>query len=188
MRCHLVPVDPEGAEGLAATAPLRARGWEIVAVERVQNPRLLAEYQMGRDAELLLPWETNVFEGLFHTTRAADLDAVLLEGLDQRLSKPGRFGRGVYWADDPDKANRYWPRHRASETRVMLRGTVRLGRTKNFRPLVCDSSLLRAPRGYDSVCGNITGQNEYVVYENNRSLVEYAIHYTVGGGDAVNPA
>jgi hypothetical protein len=136
-------------------------------------------------SEVLMPWDTSIKE-LWHGTTAGDIDQLLLEGLDQRVAARGHFGRGLYFSDHPGKAHRYTTkksfvgRGPSSEgIRTMLRCKVQLGKTKEYPRGINDTSLLREPSGYDSVVGNISGQNEMVVYDNDRVLIEYVVRYTV---------
>jgi hypothetical protein len=56
---------------------------------------------------------------------------------------------------------------------------VLLGNTKVYRNKETDSSLLREPPGYDSVQGNVTGQNEFIIYTHYRAMPAYVVEYTV---------
>lgn len=129
-----------------------------------------------------MPWDTSVRD-LWHGTTAPNIDQLLLEGLDQRVAARGHFGRGLYFSDHPGKAHRYTTKRSAGPNadgiRTMLRCKVQLGKTKEYPRGVNDTSLLREPSGYDSVMGNISGQNEMVVYDNDRVLIEYVVRYTV---------
>eukprot|EP00049_Salpingoeca_infusionum_P021932 m.4872 g.4872 ORF g.4872 m.4872 type:complete len:252 (-) comp4683_c0_seq2:439-1194(-) len=113
----------------------------------------------------------------YHCTGAKDLNDILADGLDMRLSKYGYFGRGIYSATTPIKANKYWPKERAYDERVILQLRTLVGHTKQFQRGHYDMELQREPRGYDSVSGNIDGHSEVIVYNNNRCLIEYVIYY-----------
>lgn len=195
-QCHLVSVQRETAEWYETAGACIAEGWDVRAVTRVQNPGLLRRFEEERRADFALPYHTTVRNDLYHVSRAPDLDTLLLEGLDQRLSNAGRFGRGVYFSDRVDKSNSYWrvarstgcgwvgsngasPGDPTEEVRTMLKCRARLGRAKVFDPGFCDSSLRREPRGFDSVEGNLTGQDEFIVYSNDRAIIEYVIEYVV---------
>jgi len=183
VRCHIVEVDPSTAEYAAVVLPLVQHGVSIVEVQRVQNHRLYTRYHGKEMSEALMPWETET-KDLWHGTTVSDLEQMLLEGLDQRMSARGHFGRGLYFSDHPGKAHRYTTKRsgfggESGGVRTMLRCRVQLGRTKEYPPGVNDTSLLREPAGYDSVRGNISGQNEMVVYDNDRVLIEYVVRYTV---------
>ncbi len=65
---------------------------------------------------------------LYHVTRGP-IDEVLAQGLDQRVSRIGMFGRGIYFTDDPLKANMY-SKAPPGQLRFMLRANVLLGKTK----------------------------------------------------------
>lgn len=193
IRCHVVPVDSSTPEYAAVVLPLVQHGVRIVDVRRVQNFRLYERYYAKEQADAVKPWETTG-QDLWHGTSATDMDRLLLEGLDQRISARGHFGRGLYFSDHPGKAHRYTSKHHCSSTagevgiRTMLRCKVLLGKTKMYPPRVNDPSLLREPFGFDSVQGNISGQNEMIVYDNDRVLIDYVVRYTVSPpGAAANP-
>ena len=63
--------------------------------------------------------------------------------------------------------------------RYMFLACVSMGKTKYYPPGTSDKTLLREPVGYNSVRGNMTGHDEYVVYDNNRVLLKYVITYKV---------
>lgn len=122
---------------------------------------------------------------------SANLSSVCREGLDQRLSSIGLFGRGIYSSDSPVKANTYWQGSNPYGIRYMLSLSVLLGRCKvvfkhNIATLtslqeypagICDQRLLREPDGFDSVTGNVTGHSEFVTYDNSRVHIDYIIGY-----------
>jgi len=194
---HLVPVKRGSDEWDKASGPYTTRGWTVLAVTRVQNSLSHQLFEEGRQADLRSAKKYTVKEGLFHVSKAPDLDNLLMEGLDQRLSNGGRFGRGIYLSDRPDKADSYWPAggrkgcgwdkpHGAAdsavqggEVRTMLRCRARLGNPLVFVPGYCNSGLQREPCGYDSVEGNLTGQDEFIVYDNARVLIEHVVQYVV---------
>mmetsp|Transcript_48480 Transcript_48480/g.67370 ORF Transcript_48480/g.67370 Transcript_48480/m.67370 type:complete len:317 (-) Transcript_48480:2-952(-) len=189
-RCHVVDVDPSTAEYASVVLPLIQHGVTIVEVQRVQNHRLYSRYHAKEMAEALMPWDTSV-KDLWHGTTASNIDQLLLEGLDQRVAARGHFGRGLYFSDHPGKAHRYTTKRSfpgrgpsAEGIRTMLRCRVQLGKVKEYPRGVNDTSLLREPSGFDSVQGNISGQNEMVVYDNDRVLIEYVVRYTVASGPA----
>lgn len=62
---------------------------------------------------------------LFHGTQSAALDAILLEGLDPRVSGAGLFGNGLYFAENASKSDEYTGKpadglHRMFLSRVVL--------------------------------------------------------------------
>eukprot|EP00038_Savillea_parva_P030585 m.78768 g.78768 ORF g.78768 m.78768 type:complete len:545 (-) comp9245_c0_seq1:350-1984(-) len=181
VRCHVVPVDASTAEHAWTVLPLVQHGVEIVEVLRVQNHRLYSKFLAKATSEAFSPWDTSS-KDLWHGTTTTDVHRLVREGLDQRVATRGHFGRGLYFSDNAGKAHRYTS-NRDGKTpnddgiRTMLRCKVQLGKMKSYPHGVNDTSLLREPDGYDSVMGNISGQNEFVIYENDRVYIDYVIKY-----------
>lgn len=181
VRAHVVEVQPHEAEFASIQQDFCGTGFDVACVARVQNERSLARYeftrhQMWDDAGPDPPHER---DRLYHMTQWSNLDLVYADGLDQRLSKRGLFGRGIYLSDSPNKCNNYWRGAEVNGLRFMLRCRALVGHAKVFPPGCSDRSLCREPVGFDSVQGNVSGQNEFVFYENNQVLVEYVVGYTV---------
>jgi hypothetical protein len=105
---------------------------------------------------------------LFHST-SGSLAAVCDEGLDLRLARPGLFGRGLYFTDNPAKALTY------GTTGTLLACRVLLGRVCEFPPGTHEQCLVREPPGFDSVCGTVRDAREYVVYAPERIYVAYVL-------------
>ncbi|CAI8022869.1 hypothetical protein GBAR_LOCUS13385 [Geodia barretti] len=80
-------------------------------------------------------------EMLLYHTSSASVEAICGEGLDQRLSRKGRFGNGVYF--------RFIP-------------------TKRQTPVYCGN-----------LQGNVTDQNEFIIYTHYRAMPAYVVEYTV---------
>lgn len=185
--CHVVEVLPHTSEFRNVAAQLLAAGFDVVKVDRIQNHFALEKYTKSCQDDIR---KTGVFKerSLFHVTRADSLEDLFKEGLDQRLAARGRFGRGLYFAEDPRKSDSYWKGARYSN-RVMLQLKVNLGRVKEYFPGQIDPNLRREPKGFDSVQGKIANQKEYVVYNSDRAVIEYAITYRrIGNVAPVNLA
>ena len=71
----------------------------IRSISRVQNDTAAAKFNR------ILQSPGEEFTTVYHST-TAPIDTVVAEGLDQRLSKPGYFGRGIYFSD-PIKCSIY---------------------------------------------------------------------------------
>jgi hypothetical protein len=114
---------------------------------------------------------------LYHATK--NITDVVIEGLDPRLSHGGMFGFGTYFTDNLLKANMYnrWFIN-YNEKKFMILASVLLGNIKDFG--ICENhpELKRAPLGFNSVKGNITGLNEFVVYDASQIRIDYVISYT----------
>jgi hypothetical protein len=184
-RCHVVAVDPDTSEYASVVLPLIQHGVTIVDVHRVQNQRTYTRFHATKMADSMMPWDTYPRD-LWHGTTATQLGQLLLEGLDQRVASRGHFGRGLYFSDHPGKAHRYTSKrstgrgsHGCRGIRTMLRCKVLMGKIKEYPRGVNDPSLLREPAGHDSVSGNISGQHEMVVYNNDRVYIDYVVRYSV---------
>lgn len=175
--CHIVEVDRDSSEWQNVATGLQDAGFGVINVYRIQNAAIYEQFRRKALSEAAKPWLCEQ-RNAYHVTRAENLKDLLLEGLDQRLAARGRFGRGLYFAEDPRKSDFYWKGSKdPSAVRMMLRTKVLLGRKKSYSPGVVDPWLRREPRGYDSVQGEIAGQKEFVVYDSNRAMIEYVITY-----------
>eukprot|EP00035_Acanthoeca_spectabilis_P031800 m.15838 g.15838 ORF g.15838 m.15838 type:complete len:277 (-) comp4971_c0_seq1:68-898(-) len=190
--CHLVEVLPGTFEHIDVLWPLFNSDWgncfTPVAVYRVQNYDLYDRFDQMRARDAESPWQVPEPLDLWHGTPASDKDLrdVLLHGLDQRLSHRGYFGNGIYFSDSTGKASRYTAPRRMdgrvaelseSHVRTLFRCKVNVGHQLVYPPGVTEPSLRREPPDFDSVRGNVTGADEYVVYENARVYTEYMIKY-----------
>lgn len=184
-RAHLIWLEDSSAEFIKISKDFEKVGYTVAGIARVQNARQLMRFnQEVLDMELRS--EPTTKEDLYHTTNAMDMDRVYSEGLDQRLARQGYFGRGIYASDDPRKADMYWrarPDH--SSLRFTLRVKMLLGKVKQYPYSITARELMREPDGFDSVCGNVNGYNEYVVYHNDRAIIEHVVFYRVGGSPLV---
>jgi len=179
LRAHVVEVAPEEEEFATIAREFIGTPYEVTCVARVQNERCRDRYQFERqqmcdDAAGSPPLEAT---SLYHVTKWHNLDTVYADGLDQRMAAHGMFGRGIYLSDDPVKCNKYWRGADVSGMRFMLRCRALLGNVKQYPLGIPDRYLTTEPPGYDSVQGNMTGHNEYVLYSNNQVLIEYVIGY-----------
>lgn len=160
----------------------------VYSVKRIQNIEFLKRYTLEKKLILSIRGrDFNLNEHrLFHTS-TANPDDICEQGLDNRLSRSGgSFGAGIYFSDDVLKCHCYW-RH-SFQPALMFQCRVILGDVKEYPRGIRDVSLRREPekvgrnpgeqRTYDSVKGNITGRNEFVVYNTYRVMPEYMIEYT----------
>lgn len=110
---------------------------------------------------------------LFHCTKSeTNLDSILSQGLDERLSNVlgGRLGKGCYFADDPQKSIQY------DGTGRILIFAVLLGDCISVDHFPFKSVLVREPEKrsmemrnvkdlfFDSIVGRPAGYNEYVIF------------------------
>ena len=131
---------------------------------------------------------------LFHLS-SAGFGHLCENGLEMP-TKPGLFGRGLYFSSQPSKCDNYWRKatrgnndggavvaaHTGKDpktTRAMYCTKVLLGRTYQHEQGQTNKSLTAPPHGYDSVAGNCSGEPESVVYDAAQTELEYLIHYEV---------
>lgn len=125
---------------------------------------------------------------LFHGSRAENFMKIFQSGL--RIKPSGihhtgsMFGNGIYFADQSSKSANYtwnFSRHstKKGEKFYMLVCEVATGKMKDYES--AQSSLVKAPDGYDSVRG-VKGShllhNEIIVYNENQSNIKYVIEFT----------
>lgn len=125
---------------------------------------------------------------LFHGSRAANILGICKKGL--LLRPPGAyvtgsmFGNGLYFADQSTKSSQYaTARYGGSSSRgdtyYMYVADVALGRIKKLQH--SDSSLVKAPPGYDSVQGEkgpSLVHNEFITYDVRQNELQYLIEFT----------
>ncbi|CAG0899807.1 unnamed protein product [Darwinula stevensoni] len=168
--------------------------YNIEKIERIKNDALMKKYNK-KMKEFLKNKSRMVNEKeLFHGSPNAD--DIVHEGFDEKQSTDGMYGRGIYFAEDSSKSNKYvfprdWSclkhgsikiqRRRCYECkRKMLLCKVMLGKSKNMTKKLRKDDVLA---GYDSVTGRAAkdGLNyeEYVVYRGEQAYPEYVITYTI---------
>ncbi len=128
-------------------------------------------------------------QSLFHGSRASNILGICKKGL--LLRPPGAyvtgsmFGNGLYFADQSTKSSQYaTARYGGSSSRYsscyyMYVAEVALGRIKKLQG--SDSSLIKAPHGYDSVQGekgHSLVHNEFITYDVRQNELKYLIEFT----------
>ncbi|KAH3699455.1 hypothetical protein DPMN_074411 [Dreissena polymorpha] len=164
---------------------------KVTKIKRLQNKRLLERFKAEiEDVRRHISEDDDVtVKYLYHGT-SADKAKLCEEGLDQRLSRMGYFGKGIYFSDTPLKCVHYAddPGRSNPDEAYILKCRVILGDVKVYPHGTNDISLKREPekedtysgwRYYDSVKGCPKDFNEYVVYESRRALIEYIITFQV---------
>ncbi|KAK3591964.1 hypothetical protein CHS0354_031472 [Potamilus streckersoni] len=162
---------------------------KVTKIERLQNLRLLDRFKA--ELEEMKKHRSHSFSPnicyLYHGT-SVEKSRICEEGLDQRLSRMGYFGKGIYFSDTPIKCVHYSEHSDRPEEAVILKCRVILGDAKAYEHGCYDTTLKREPekenpvdgyRYYDSVMGCPKDYNEYVVYENRRAMIEYIISFKV---------
>jgi poly [ADP-ribose] polymerase 2/3/4 len=130
---------------------------------------------------------------LFHGSRASNFVGILSRGLlmpkcvnnanEQELTRTdiGHLGYGIYFSDDIRTSLKYALTSESKHTRLIAVCEVALGECKQMHDY--DTTLTRAPQGYNSVRGVKRDENfeskfsddEYVIYD----LSQYRIKYIV---------
>lgn len=94
----LADVDSNSQEWSNVCAPIICANFLVTRLQRIQNPSLWERLQCER--RLMARNHPKYFDLnerlLYHTSRA-DTRVICEEGLDQRLSRSGNFGRGIYF-------------------------------------------------------------------------------------------
>ncbi|KAL4222467.1 hypothetical protein ACF0H5_018507 [Mactra antiquata] len=164
---------------------------KIKVIERLQNRRLLKRFidELGDVTNHRCEAYSPNVRYLYHGTNV-EKGRICEEGLDQRLSRMGYFGKGIYFSDTPLKCVHYSndPGTKNPEEAYILKCRVILGDAKIYAQGCYDTRLRREPekpdqsdgwRYFDSVVGCPKDYNEYVVYENRRAMIEYIISFKV---------
>lgn len=130
-------------------------------------------------------FDPNIQE-LYHGT-GESLERICSEGLDERLSTSGHFGRGIYFSDRPGVC-RIQSEINSPAKPFIVRCKIILGDCKAYPEGECDPSLTREPvkptntvgknTFYDSVRGKTGDFNQFVIYDKRRAIVQYVIFYT----------
>ncbi len=141
---------------------------------------------------------------LAHGTNLAALNKIIHEGFDQRVSEPGLFGYGTYFAENPSKSDEY--ASPTNDVHVMIFARVLLGvpfvhegAARGTEVLVLPGkerhirSILRAPylenrqRAADSlhhIASRVSGKpswpwkcSEYIAYHGMQAYPEFVVEY-----------
>jgi len=95
---HLIDISPASEEWNRVTAPFTRVGYMVTKIQRIQNQRLLNRFHFERQSmKDERPAGRDLNEMLLYHTTSASKEVICEEGLDQRLSRQGRFGRGIYF-------------------------------------------------------------------------------------------
>ena len=100
-RYHLIDLASGSEEWLYVSNPLTARNFVVTRVQRIQNAALWQRFQSEKQLMMQArPTGFDVNERLVYHTSKADKTVICEEGLDQRLSRAGNFGAGIYFRLD----------------------------------------------------------------------------------------
>lgn len=178
IRGHLVPLTPGDPEYDEVAS--RFGSTVVHSVHRVQNERRYKRY-MSRKMEMMEDAGGPVMENaaLFHTPRSDVVGKINSYGLDLRHSRVGLFGRGIYLSNSLAKCNSYWKEPEIQGLRYIMCCRALLGKQFMVQGGTKNPSLCAPPPTYDSVCGNVTGHAEFVLYDNDQVYVEYLVAYRI---------
>ncbi|XP_038044945.1 uncharacterized protein LOC119719550 [Patiria miniata] len=185
----LVMLNKQSWEFQSILAEFTAADLTVKKIERVENKDLWEKFEFERNRMQKNTTEVNEVY-LFHGT-TADKEQICHEGLDQRLSRIGYFGRGIYFSNDPrkcvsytqsDKAN---PQTSLQTTCTIYKCRALLGNMKVYPPGQHAKTLKRepevenqepgGPKYYDSVKGHVKQYDEFILYKSERVMPEYVI-------------
>lgn len=179
--CHAIVVPPSSEEYLNVKREFDRQTTSLILMNvwRVQNHEIHLAYEMERAKMIFRGQAPNERIGLYHTTRGT-LEHILAEGMDNRVGSQGLLGNGIYATDSILKASAYWklPFNR----RTMLQVSMLLGNCEEVPDGESRRQLRRESRGYDSLKGRFTGQDEFVVFDRHRVKIDFIIDYEVTPG------
>ncbi|KAL0978326.1 hypothetical protein UPYG_G00169020 [Umbra pygmaea] len=115
-----------------------------------RKPKIINVWEVDRDSEAEHFIKNDNLENrrlLWHGTNVAVVAAILKSGLRIMPQSGGRVGRGIYFASENSKSAAYV--HTSKDTGIMFLNEVALG--NEYTITVDDCSLVKAPKGYDSV-------------------------------------
>lgn len=121
---------------------------------------------------LLIPYSDNMVL-LFHCTgKQTNLNNILSQGLDERLSNiwGGLLGKGIYFSDDPSKSIQYDGTGCILVCAVLLGDCISVDHFQNKRALVREPEKVAQQKRnfndqfFDSIVARPNMYNEYVIY------------------------
>lgn len=186
---RLIPLSRGGPECDQIYCDMEEVGLDVVKVERLQNLDSLEKFQseIRHMSKRRDPGEDLNIRYLYHGT-SVEKTCICEEGLDQRLSRMGYFGKGIYFSDTPLKCMNYVGSSDTEGESYLLKCRVILGDQKKYRKGEYITTLKREPekenpkpgsKFYDSVMGCPKDYNEYVIYDNRRAMIDYIITFRV---------
>jgi hypothetical protein len=157
---------------------------KIVSVEKIFNcvlyEKFLVEFKMMLKKYKKIPINM-ILKHLFHGSGGTDPTLVYKSesGLDMRFSKPGMYGKGIYFAEQSSYSDAYAYRtHGFTGRKQIFLSLVLVGDSialqpadYSIPPLKNDSQFER----FDSIRNEKDGH--YVVYDNSRCYPGYLITY-----------
>lgn len=144
---------------------------KIVSVDRVQNPYLWGSYMLKKEEYInCLGIGIVNEEKLFHATAKGNVNSIVRNNLNWRLTKRTRYGRGVCFSPSAEYANKYCNQNAGTNRALILtRVLVKMATRGHY------GTKLPTPP-FDTT----TGKNGKVVvkYADNEFYPEYVVYYT----------
>ena len=165
---------------------------QIVKLERIQNQWLLEKYTFSKQ-RMTEKNKGDVNEKeLFHGTKKTPPEKIFKSehGFDFRFSSQGMWGEGTYFAVNAQYSDRY--AYSVGDNKRMILAKVLTGETCRCQP---DGNLKKPPvkpsqprpdsssgevfedERYDSVSGNTSGSDIFVIYDHEKAYPAYLITY-----------
>lgn len=126
----------------------------IKKIERLESVRQLRRFKSEMEdiqSHRKSGFDLNI-QYLYHGTNV-DLERLCEEGLDQRLSRMGYFGKGIYFSDNPLKCVHYSEDCSGPSEVYILMCRVILGTSKVYSAGCYDTTLKREPEKEDQSDG-----------------------------------
>ena len=157
--------------------PNRSESFEVVRVDRVDNPYL--SYKLEATARQLLSPKANRAVppqgGYFHGTSRENALSICELGFDDKRWMGGKFGVGQYLSGDATRAS---PKRYTQESNMLLLTEAVLGAVWTLRPgearHALDATSVRAHE-YDSIA--VPESDEVVVYLKFQAVPRYVIYF-----------
>eukprot|EP00455_Lapot_gusevi_P003361 TRINITY_DN11381_c0_g4_i1.p1 TRINITY_DN11381_c0_g4~~TRINITY_DN11381_c0_g4_i1.p1 ORF type:complete len:161 (-),score=8.49 TRINITY_DN11381_c0_g4_i1:89-571(-) len=149
----------------------------ILSLYRVKNKVLQVDFDHARKKmEQKNGGDANIKQ-LFHGTRDSKPEDIYAGhyGFDFRLSQPGLWGRGSYFATNARYSLDYAHTSSSGSKWIFLADVI-LGEVYHCAQ---NRNLIMPPDHYDSVSGLANESLNYVVYEHQRSYPKYLIEYSI---------
>lgn len=154
--------------------------FELSADDKKISQHMHIALSFRKDAQVAAcPYDDNVAI-LFHCTRNKEnVEAILRQGLDERVGNGGTLGRGIYFAADPCKSLQYDGSGGTIFVFMVLLGDCLSVNRNNIKNFVREPEKVPVQQRnsndihFDSIVGQPNGACEYVVY--NRYVLHAAI-------------
>jgi len=151
----------------------------IYEIYRVENNRLWQKYAWTRH-EVKMERDLTNERYLFHGTDMVSMGKIVEGGFDFRMSRPGMFGIGTYFARNSSKSY-YYTEQSASPRNIIILSRVTLG--LSYNSLKALPNLVKPEAGYDSVMGESVEFNakaalqyrEWIIYDRFLAYPEYIV-------------